>query len=213
MVLLNCLVYVWLLSMPPMEMEKWFMLLAVSRETVLAGEWWRLISYGFVHLADFHLHLVANMVVLVVVGRPLEQLLGWWGMAAVYFGGLVAGAILQSVVFEPNLPLVGASAAVFALLLAFCRFFWMETLRVWLGFVIPVNLRGRSVGLGILIGSFILWLASLNQDGVLAMIGHWAHIGGALWGLLYVRVRYYKKLPVLEALQEERSRREKEDGE
>jgi len=210
MVVVNCLVYGLMLWMPLREMIAFLQLLSVNRETVMSGQLWRMLSYGFVHDPGvvLHMHLVANMVVLVVVGRPLERLVGWRGMAMVYFGGLVFGAVLQSLLFEPVVPLVGASAGVFAVILGFCRFYWQERLRVWFGFLFPVNVRGRSLAIGLLVGSFVLWLTSRNVVGPLGMIGHWAHIGGGLWGLATVRFMYYRKLPTLDELQEARRRRE-----
>ena len=87
---------------------------ALTREGVLAGEWWRLISAPFLHAGPDH--LIGNCLVLYIVGLACEHALGFAQTAVVYFSSALAGAGL-SVAFRPG-PSVGASGAIFGVLAA-----------------------------------------------------------------------------------------------
>ncbi|PZC74587.1 protein rhomboid [Helicoverpa armigera] len=76
---------------------------------------WRLFTYGCVHASAAHLAL--NALVALAVGWPLEREQGWWRVVVVWAGGVAAGA-LGAGVLQPRVRVVGASAAVYALLTA-----------------------------------------------------------------------------------------------
>lgn len=77
-----------------------------------AGEWWRLVTSGFLHAGLFHLGM--NMLILWWFGAPLEQGLGRGRFAALYSVSLLAGAA-GALLLSPQTPTVGASGAVFGL--------------------------------------------------------------------------------------------------
>jgi len=77
------------------------------------GEWWRIVTGTFLH-ADIR-HVAMNMIMLFLLGRRLEQVVGvsrFCGIYAVSLLGGSAGALLLS----PNSPTVGASGAVYGLM-------------------------------------------------------------------------------------------------
>ncbi|XP_013182363.1 PREDICTED: rhomboid-related protein 2 [Papilio xuthus] len=76
---------------------------------------WRLLTYGCVHATNAHLAL--NALVALAVGWRLEREQGWARAAGVWWGGVVAGA-LGAGTLQPHVRVVGASAAVYALLTA-----------------------------------------------------------------------------------------------
>lgn len=80
---------------------------------VAGGEWWRIVTPGFLHLGI--LHLLLNMYLLYVLGRMIEPELGPAQMLAVYMTSLVAGS-LGALVLEPGSPSAGASGAIFGLM-------------------------------------------------------------------------------------------------
>ena len=80
---------------------------------VAAGEWYRIVTSGFLH-ADF-LHLAFNMFMLWVLGSMLEPSMGKWPFLATYFMSLIAGS-LGVLILDPNIVTVGASGAVFGLM-------------------------------------------------------------------------------------------------
>ncbi|MGH9118147.1 MAG: rhomboid family intramembrane serine protease [Acidimicrobiales bacterium] len=80
---------------------------------VADGEWWRLITSGFLHANLFH--LAFNMAALWILGSQLESALGRVRYAIVYFGSLLGGA-LGALLLSPNVFTVGASGAIFGVM-------------------------------------------------------------------------------------------------
>lgn len=76
---------------------------------------WRLLTYGCIHAN--HLHLALNALVALAVGWRLEREQRWWRLVLLWCGGVIAGA-LGAGVLQPHVPVVGSSAAVYALLTA-----------------------------------------------------------------------------------------------
>jgi membrane associated rhomboid family serine protease len=80
---------------------------------VAQGEWWRLLTSGFLHSGLIHLGL--NMVVLYMLGPAVERVLGRVAFASLYLAGLTASA-LGALLASPTALTVGASGAIFALM-------------------------------------------------------------------------------------------------
>jgi membrane associated rhomboid family serine protease len=86
---------------------------ALVPRLVDAGEWWRVITGGFLHIGP--IHLVFNMLALWVLGRDMETVLGRGRFLAVYLVSLLGGSAAV-MVFDPNQAVAGASGAVFGLM-------------------------------------------------------------------------------------------------
>ncbi|MFN2496211.1 MAG: rhomboid family intramembrane serine protease [Pseudonocardiaceae bacterium] len=81
---------------------------------VAGGELWRLFTSGFLHFGP--IHLAFNMIALWVIGRDLEQVLGWTRFLVVYLISLLGGS-LAVFLFENEVTMTaGASGAVFGLM-------------------------------------------------------------------------------------------------
>jgi membrane associated rhomboid family serine protease len=74
------------------------------------GEWWRLVTAGFVHFGVVHIFF--NMFILYLIGQVLEPVIGPWRFSAIYFASLLAGS-LGAAILNPLVPSGGASGAVF----------------------------------------------------------------------------------------------------
>jgi membrane associated rhomboid family serine protease len=81
---------------------------------VWAGQWWRLVTAGFLHFGP--LHIGVNMWSLWVIGKDLERFLGRPRFLAVYVIGLLGGSVSSLFFAAPNSVTAGASGAVFALM-------------------------------------------------------------------------------------------------
>lgn len=81
---------------------------------VADGELWRLFTSGFLHIGP--LHLALNMLALWVIGRDLEQVLGWARFLVVYLVSLLGGSLVVYLFENPTIPTAGASGAVFGLM-------------------------------------------------------------------------------------------------
>jgi membrane associated rhomboid family serine protease len=138
------------------------------------GEWYRGLSSGFLHVNQLHLFL--NMYGLWMFGPICEGILGGLGFAIVYFVSLIGGSAWAYVQNrnEPDYRAAGASGALSGMILAFCLF---EPFAVLLAFfVIPM----WGMVFGVLYIAFSYFF-SLRADRI---IGHEAHLGGAVAGVI-----------------------------
>lgn len=153
----------------------------LSSSTLADGQWWRLVTHMFLHGGTFH--LVANMVALYSFGRVVEDEAGGLRTLVVFFAGGIVGGLMQCWL-GGDLPLVGASGGVFAVVVAFCWLRWNLKVTLLLGFVIPLHLKGQTFTYGLLGASLLLgvWYRG-DTSTMMGTIGHWAHLGGGLAGL------------------------------
>lgn len=139
---------------------------------------WQLVTYMFLHGGFFHLFF--NMFILWMFGSELEARWGRNKFLRYYFiTGIGAGAVYVLARFSSSIPTIGASGAIFGLLLAFGLTF--PNRYVYLYFFIPVKAKFL-----VLIFGAIEFLAAFlgTQDN----IAHFAHLGGLLFGFLYLKV-------------------------
>jgi len=115
------------------------------------GEWWRLLSYAFLHSGL--LHIAFNMWCLWDLGALCESLYGTWTFASIYFVSAVAGG-LASVGVHPERLSVGASGAIFGLAGALIAGFYLGEFTLPRP-VIQAQLRSMIffVGYNIIIGA------------------------------------------------------------
>jgi membrane associated rhomboid family serine protease len=151
---------------------------SLSRADMAAGDYWRLLTNGFVHAGIFH--LAFNVLALWILGTMLEPALGRRRFALVYFVSLLCGSL--GVLLYSADASVGASGAVFGLMGAAIILFRsrgfsiMESgLGFWLGlnllitFAVPnISIGGHIGGLvGGLVAAFIL--VELGERGRVSM--------------------------------------------
>ncbi|HEY6170670.1 MAG TPA: rhomboid family intramembrane serine protease [Candidatus Kapabacteria bacterium] len=143
---------------------------------------WQLISYMFMH-ADLS-HVLFNMLALWMFGMELEQV---WGSKkfSIYYtlcglGGGIAHLIISPLLGDTSwVPLVGASGAVFGLLIAFGLLF--PDRPIYLYFFIPI--RAKFFVAGYMALEFYFLYSGSNSG-----ISHLAHLGGAVVGIVYMLV-------------------------
>jgi len=142
---------------------------------------WQLLTYGFMH-GDV-MHLFFNMFALFMFGSAIEQLLGARRYLIYYVACVIGAAALHLVVTAaadmPYQPMVGASGAVFGLLLAFGMAYPQQKLMlIFLPIPIPAWLFVTLYGLAELY---------FGVTQTLQGIAHFAHLGGMLTGFLIIR--------------------------
>ncbi|MEJ2870275.1 rhomboid family intramembrane serine protease [Actinomycetospora sp. OC33-EN08] len=81
---------------------------------VAGGDWWRLVTSGFLHIGP--LHLLFNMVALWFIGRDIELALGRLRFSLLYGCSLLGGSAAVMVFGSPLTPTAGASGAIFGLM-------------------------------------------------------------------------------------------------
>ena len=144
---------------------------------------WQIVTYGFLH-GGFG-HIFFNMLGLYMFGSDIERLFGSRYFLAYYFACLISAALCQLVVVSltggPPIATVGASGALYGLLLAFGMYF-PRRMVVLIFPPIPMPARVFVIvfgGLELLFGLFG------TADGV----AHFAHLGGMLGGWLVIQYR------------------------
>jgi membrane associated rhomboid family serine protease len=126
---------------------------------VANGEWYRLVTAGFLHYGLLHAGL--NCWFIWVVGGQLERALGRWRYAFVYFASLLAGSA-GALLVTPRALTAGASGAAFGLMgcmLVGYRQRGIPVLRSNLGMVLILNLALTFGIAGISIGGHVGGLA------------------------------------------------------
>jgi membrane associated rhomboid family serine protease len=138
-------------------------------------EYWRMITSGFLYVN--WMHLIFNMIALYFFSGSLEMYLGPLRFILIYFLSLVGGDLLSLIIHknEPDYDSVGASAAVTGVLFASIALF--PGMKIGLLFI-PIGIPGWLFGLVYVLYS-IYGIRSRKNN-----IGHDAHLGGALIGLL-----------------------------
>ena len=148
---------------------------------VADGEWWRLVTSGFLHGGLFH--LLFNMYALYILGGMLEPAIGRLRFALVYFVSLLGGS-LGALLLSPNSLTVGASGAIFGLMGAA---------------LVIMRSRGIGVmesGIGIFLGLNLLITFAVPGISIGGHLG--GLVAGTLTGLvLYELPQRVKALPAI----------------
>ncbi len=153
---------------------------------------WQLVTYIFLHGGISH--LLFNLLALWMFGGELES---YWGSKKFlrYFLFCGVGAGICTVIFTPYqfIPVIGASGAIYGILLAFGWLFPNRLIYIYFLFPIPAKYM-------VIIFGLIELFSSIEGTG--GGVAHLTHLGGLLFGLLYmayptmrqrIRREYYKR--------------------
>jgi rhomboid protease GluP len=136
----------------------------------LSGDWWRLVTYMFLH--GGLMHIAFNMWCLWDLGALCESLYGRWTFACIYLITGIAGG-LASVAWNPGVLSVGASGAIFGLAGALLASFYLGE------FSVPkVAIQGTLRSLLFFVGFNVLFGA------VVSGVDNACHVGGLISGLI-----------------------------
>jgi membrane associated rhomboid family serine protease len=159
-------------------------------EVFTHARWWQPFTYLFFHGGFWH--LAFNLLTLWMFGCDVEAQLGtrwftWYYLACgVGAGWCVAGA--GFVAHETSVTL-GASGAIFGVLLAFGVLFAERTITLLFFFVLPISMKARTMVL--LFGAFEFF-AGVGQ--AFGRISHLAHLSGLVVGYVFFWVRWPQAL-------------------
>lgn len=174
-----------------------FDILALTPDGLRGGMVWGLVSYAFLHGSP--LHILLNMAGLYFMGSPLERWVGWKKFLAVYFGGVILGALAWlGISWFENGALVGASAGVMAVLAAFCLMYPPMPITFLIFFIIPVSLRPRTMLKVVIAIEAVSMIYSLSSGGG-GDIAYSAHLGGIAAGIAITELLRRGKLSFLDA--------------
>ncbi len=151
---------------------------------------WSIITYMFLH--DGFLHILFNMLWLFWLGSILHEYLGNKKVYEAYFGGGIFGGLLYMIcfnifpVFQTSIDgayALGASAGVLSIIVATATL--LPDYSIQLLFFGAVRLKWLAL---ITVVLDFIGIPSGNAGG------HIAHIGGALFGFLYIKYLYQKNI-------------------
>lgn len=178
LLIVNSAIFILIFPFPPLQATI-NGLFGFVPQAVLHGAVWQFFTCLFLHATPEH--IILNMLFLWFFGPPLERL---WGSGTFIFYYLLCGVggglgDLLTRLSGPAalLPGVGASGAIFGLMAAYALIFGRQ--RILAFFIFPM--QARYFVLAMLVVE-LLWGVHGDPSG----IGHFAHLGGALVGALYV---------------------------
>ncbi len=189
----NVLVFLWMFLMPESALEtmvnKYAMVPAHFADGVTLADVMTIFTSMFMHAGVAH--IVGNMIYLWIFGDNVEDRLGHLKYLGFYVvGGVVASLTHLFTNWGSDLPTVGASGAIAAVLGAYLVLYPASRIATFipLGFFSRLTVLPAAVVLG-------LWFVFQLFDGVLALGGAdvggvavWAHIGGFVAGMVMVKL-------------------------
>ena len=138
---------------------------------------WQLVTYIFLHGGFFH--LVFNMLGLWMFGAQLEQFWGTREFTRFFFiCGIGAAAVTVLASPSATIPTIGASGAIFGILLAFGLLFPNQI--ILLNFLIPIPAKYY-----VMIFGAMTFFASVSGTG--GGVAHITHLGGMIIGFIYLK--------------------------
>jgi membrane associated rhomboid family serine protease len=190
LLIVNCVLFVlyFLASGTELGQQIFLPLALVPRSVVGHLAVWQLFTYLFLHSPLGFGHILMNMLTLWMFGTPLE---GVWGtrrfLHYYFFCGAGAGlcvVVLNLLFGSASTRTIGASGAIYGILLAFGMLFPRAIIYFFMMF--PIEARWY-----VLIMGAIVFLSALGDTG--GGISHFAHLGGMLFGYLWLRLDLGKR--------------------
>jgi len=141
---------------------------------------WQPFTYMFIH-GDFF-HVFMNMFVLWMFGSEMESIWGKKEFLKFYFiTGIGSGLIWLVFNFSGNAVLIGASGAIYGILLAYGLMF--PNRKVLIYFLFPVKVKYFVIFLGLM-----AFVSSLSYSG--SNISHLTHLSGMMIGFVYMKSKW-----------------------
>ena len=134
---------------------------------------WQLITYQFLH--GGFTHIFFNMLMLWMFGMEIENLMGSRKFLIFYLLSGIGGGLLQLLLGSGLGAIIGASGAVFGVMVAFAMYF--PDRMIYIYFLFPVKAKYLIVFL------MVIEFLSIGNG---SFIAHLAHLGGASVGFLFV---------------------------
>jgi membrane associated rhomboid family serine protease len=154
---------------------------------VIHGAVWQPLTYLFLHDPHGLFHILFNMLALWMFGTPVEETWGTRRFLQYYFlCGVGAGVcvVLATLLFGNTLqPTIGASGAIYGLLLAFGMLFPEQ--EILFMFLFPMKAKYVVVIYGA-----IAFLGSFQVGGTVSNL---AHLGGMIFGYFYIKTQFSRR--------------------
>ncbi len=174
--------------------------LELKTSKVIRGQVWRLVTAAFLHDRGGVFHILFNMLALFWFGVTLEAMLGGREFLLFYLAGAIAASLAHvglDLYLGSNVPAVGASGAVMAVLMFYAIHYPRNTIRLFWFF--PLEVRW-VVLLYVLFDLHPVLRALAGDPNYHDGVAHAAHLGGLGFGFVYWKLglnleRFWDRLP------------------
>jgi membrane associated rhomboid family serine protease len=154
---------------------------------VIHGQIWELVTYLFLHSLTTFTHILFNMLMLWMFGAPVEETWGTKRFLQYYFlcgvGAGICHVVVNLLLGNPHQPVLGASGAIFGLLLAFGMLFPEQVILLF--FLFPIKAKYM-----VMIFGAIEFLSAFQPN---SGVSNLAHLGGMLFGYFYIKNQFGAK--------------------
>lgn len=154
----------------------------VPRSVIGSLAVWQLVTYLFLHSPFGFGHILVNMLTLWMFGTPLESVWGTRRFLRFYFfcgvGAGICVVVANAVAGTMGTRTIGASGAIYGLLLAFGMMFPRAV--IYFFGLFPIEARWYVLIMGV-----VVFLSALGDSG--GGVSHFAHLGGMLFGYVWLR--------------------------
>jgi membrane associated rhomboid family serine protease len=173
--------------------------LGLSDRGVHAAYGWQFFTAIFLHEGPWH--LLGNMLILYLVGRDVESIIGQRQFLFLYLAGAAAGELGHLFLMPATSVLFAASGGVAAVLLAYATILPELELTSMIFLLLPVRLKAKYLAYGAF--AIAVWGVTLDRSGAVA---HSAYLGGIVAGWLYAHLLGFGRASILQrALRQHRA--------
>jgi len=158
---------------------------------------WQFLTAIFLHTGPWN--LVANVVLLYVVGRDVESIIGQRHFILLYLAGAFAGEFSHLFLMPDACVLYAASAGVAAIFMAYVAILPELEFTAWLMFLLPVRMKAKHLAYA----GFLLTLVWVLFDRT-GVVNHSGYLGGAAAGWLYAHLLGFGRPSIIQRRMQQR---------
>ena len=193
----------WMLADQESKWILWRKWLALDGQGISEGHYWTFVTFGFLHAGIWPVHIVANMLLLYLAGREVEPIVGKAHFLAIFAAGNVIGGVVDWLAM-PQVTVVGVSAGVAAVIVAFTTILPELEVTMALFYVVPLRIRAKHLAMA-LVAACALLCFTLHKDT--AVIGPAGMLAASFFAWSYVKqLGFGNPLPIQRFIFERRQR-------
>ncbi len=190
---INLAVFVWQLFIETYQPGFVRAYLGISDQGVRDAYSWQFVTALFLH--DGPWHLLGNMLILYLLGRDLEVILGQRHFVYLYLAGAVGGELGHLFLMPSNTVLFAASGGVAAVVVAYATILPELELTALMFFIVPIRLKAKHLAFGAMALAAVL--VCVDRRGTVV---HSAFLGGCGAGWLYAHLLGFGRPSFLQRL-------------
>ena len=155
--------------------------LGLSADGLRSAYSWQFFTAMFVH--DGPWHLIGNMLVLYMLGRDVESIIGQRQFLILYLFGTITGELGHLFFMPSSAVLFAASGGVAAILVAYATILPELELTAMVFLLLPVRVKAKHLGYGAFTVAILGML--IDRTGV---VTHSVYLGGCVAGWIYAHL-------------------------